>query len=419
MQRTWTWLALVLGAVSVPTSARGDLLIVGPSSVGGTYTSIQPAVDAAHDGDVILVHTTDQSAFTVDGKGLSVVEWPGHDIALLGTITVRNVPLGKTVLLDGVFTRGSSVYPKSHPALLLQNNAGPIRIQDGSFFGGGGAKWSCVYGHGGEAVVVENSPKVLLQGCKIFGGGGGGDLFSGCVGGDGGDGVVSSGSALAIYDCQITGGAGGPADDGYPFDPGGDGGDGVHATTWGVFLSGCTVRGGLGGHGSDGGDGGCGFVLDMAQGRILETVLLGGAPGTGSISNGLPGSPTAGSGLFFMLPEDCVRLDAISVSADHVAMQVLGEPAATVWLFSSRRVDQRFLEGLSGIATFPANTWTTMQPVGTIPATGRLQLDVPILAPDGPGGTMWIQALTRPAVGDPVLSSPRAVTTLATPLPPG
>jgi hypothetical protein len=123
--------------------------------------------------------------------------------------------------------------------------------------------------------------------------------------------------------------------------------------------------------------------------------------------------------LFFMLPEESVRLDAISVSADHVAMQVLGEPGARVWLFSSRRVDQRFVEGFSGIAAFPANTWTTMQPVGTIPATGRLQLDVPILAPNGPAGTMWIQALTRPAVGDPVLSSPRAVTTLAAPLPPG
>lgn len=74
-------LALVssLLVLSLVSPAAAGVLTVGPS--GQMFTSPQAAVDAAVDGDVVLVHPGSYFAFTVDGKALAVVAG--------GNVTVR------------------------------------------------------------------------------------------------------------------------------------------------------------------------------------------------------------------------------------------------------------------------------------------------------------------------------------------
>jgi hypothetical protein len=411
---------VLMGVFSLGASARGDVLVVGPPSVGGAYSTIQQAVTAAQDGDVILVHTADTAAFTIDGKSLTVANWPGRTVQIQGTITVRNVPSGGVAVLQGLSATGTSVYPKSNPGLLTQSNPGLVRVQDCTLNGGyGTGQFGClVNGAGGNGATIETTPKLLLEGCTITGGLGYGDPVATCIGGLGGHGVQSSGSALAVYDCRVTGGEGGTSDL-HPTMYGGKGGDGIHTTSWGVFVSGGRVKGGPGGSGGgNGGPGGDGMHVDSAQARILDVELLGGEGGFNynysSSNKGVPGVPTSGNGAFFMLPAESVALSTATVVSDEdrLVLEVSGEPEQEVWLFVSRRSDLRWQEGMSGFAAFPNGTRTTQLPIGKIPWTGTLLAEVPGLEPLGGAGPMWIQAMTRSPQGEYVFSDPRVAVVL-------
>ena len=409
----------LMGVALLGASARADLLVVGPPNVGGAYATIQQAVNAAQDGDVILVHAATSPAFTIDGKSLSVAAWPGRKVDVQGTITVRNVPAGGVTVLEGLSALGTLLYPKSNPGLLLQSNQGLVRVQNCFLKGGNGnGQTGCSNaGGGGNGATIETTPKVLLEGCTIEGGYGYGDPVATCKGGPGGHGVQSSGSALAIYDCKVTGGEGGTADV-FTGATGGNGGDGIRTTSWGVFVSGGRVKGGDGGsYCHTGGLGGDGMHVDAALARILDAQVLRGEAGRNynGVQNGIPGVPTSGTGVFTFLSGDSIALDTSSVVSDEdrLVLEVSGEPEHEVWLFISRRPDQRWLEGMNGFATFPGTTKTTVLPIGAIPWTGTLLAEVPALAPlAGNAGPMWIQAMARSPQGEFVYSDPRVALVL-------
>jgi hypothetical protein len=80
------------------------------------FAEIQPAVDAAADGDVILVRPgAGYAAFTVDAKSIAVCfEGIGGGF-VAGSVTVRNLRANQSVLLHG-FQRSGGCPPCSRGA---------------------------------------------------------------------------------------------------------------------------------------------------------------------------------------------------------------------------------------------------------------------------------------------------------------
>src|SRR5262245_11699035 len=97
--------ALVLSFTTSPLFA--DIIIVDK-------TSIQKAIDGAHDGDVILVKgypegTCAYGKFTIDAKGVAVRSFSMPFVIQDPTITVQNIPSGKRASVSGMSLRGGGV----------------------------------------------------------------------------------------------------------------------------------------------------------------------------------------------------------------------------------------------------------------------------------------------------------------------
>ena len=82
-----------------------QVLVVGP---GEPFVTIQPAIDAAQDGDVVLVRPGTYAGFVVDGKSL-VVHADGAvtltESVEKSCIQVQNVPAGSRVVVRGFFAK--------------------------------------------------------------------------------------------------------------------------------------------------------------------------------------------------------------------------------------------------------------------------------------------------------------------------
>ena len=65
---------LAASFLAVSPAFAADVHTVAPTPGAADFTTIQAAVDAALDGDTVLVRSaTSYAAFTLDGKGLSIV----------------------------------------------------------------------------------------------------------------------------------------------------------------------------------------------------------------------------------------------------------------------------------------------------------------------------------------------------------
>src|SRR5688572_15695587 len=105
----------LLPLAALMSTARAGVITVGPA---GAHAAIQPAVDAALDGDTVLVAPGTYAGFTVDGKHLQVVA-ASSPVTVNGTVVLRNVAAGGSATLAGfVF-----------PFLQLTTCAGSLRIQ--------------------------------------------------------------------------------------------------------------------------------------------------------------------------------------------------------------------------------------------------------------------------------------------------
>lgn len=272
--RLGTALALVLGIGGL-ASAQGAVHVVDASGgPGSAFTQIQDAVDAAADGDTLLVRPGLYDAFEVQAKGLVLAGDPAFEVS--GGSRVRDLAAGQDFVISGmnVLTQADG------PALRLTDNAAPVWIQSLQLLGGspdlsgngghaldvsGCERVSVLYGilrggaggpfgldildgNGGSALRASSST-VLVQACGLIGGRGS-DPVSGVVLGNGGAGIDVFGGTVVATDCTIDGGAGGLSG----FVLGGNGGPGVRTGSGLAVLVACEVEGGPGGSGADGPD---------------------------------------------------------------------------------------------------------------------------------------------------------------------
>ena len=283
-------LLALLAPSDLARSTSATLWIVDDDGGPGVdFTQPQAAVDAAADGDAILIRDGTYGGIAIDGKGLIVCGDPAGTVILSDAqIKVTNLAAGQTVLLQRLEVHGVLTFPvfigAGLPALHAEGNAGPVRVEDCRLLpsdlvgtvtglpGGGGA-------------FVAGSSAVSFARCAFQGG-----AASSNPSGGGTHGLRAQGSNVAHYDCELSGGSCPGADCG-AF--GGCGstapaGSGALLESSAVFASGCAFAGGAGGAGADcfpagaggdGADGGDGARL--AGGATLRALACTFAAGTG------------------------------------------------------------------------------------------------------------------------------------------
>ena len=142
------------------------------------FTNIQQAVDAALDGDTILVNRplADQwiQGFTVDGKGLTIVALNAERLPIKAT-EVRNLAPHQAFVFSGFRVAPEWAYGIHGGAdpgavgVLLADNAGSVRLQNCEIVGTHGWSGGLL---GSHAVEVVASQDVTLVDCGAVGGGG-------------------------------------------------------------------------------------------------------------------------------------------------------------------------------------------------------------------------------------------------------
>ena len=377
---------LLLFAPLLAAAARADVLVVDAAGGPGTdHLAIQPAVDAALAGDVLLVRAGTYPGFAIHGKPLTVTADQGHVVRVAGEITVRFVPAGEAVHLRGLSTLLLDV-PLAR-GLVLGSNAGAVLVED------------CVLrGETQEQddppqpglVVVDSEDVVLLA--STFVGGGGWSYFQGGphwgTSGAPGARVVSQSATTTVYayGCEFEGGYG-SSGVGESHFPGLPGGDGLRLESGVLYASGSTFRGGAGGGGADGGFGTCGdggpggAGLDEEPGGeaiVADSTFAGGPGGLGGNAfclHGDDGPPFEGDPLDLAEPARLLSSPGPVREGQILQLVFHGPPGEVVTLLAGP-TDPQLLLTLFGARLVSAQHRAI--PMGTIPASGALVKSLPM-----------------------------------------
>ncbi len=399
--------------------SSGRVWIVDPAT-DGSLADLQPTIDAASDGDVVLVRGGAYLPFTLDARSLRVLGDVGAAVEIQGTVTVKNLPVDGVVVLAGLEATGAARLPGSDPGLSLVDDQGFVRVEACTFRGGAGytGPFCEDLGDGGGGAVIQASDRVVLAACTLVGGLGGYDQTGSCAGLPGGDGLAATGSTIALYDATVRGGdGGGVPQTGFP-QTGGRGGQGLRQTGGRVFSSATTFYGGNGGTNWFGGDGGDAFELDGATADLRACVFRPGRGALGLIgAAGRGGARRVGDGTFDFLSGAARVFAGPRLVPDFGPMRitVTGTPGDRVWIVGSSALAQRFVPSLGGERLLPAPSWFTSDPQGIVPASGVLVLDLPraTLPPPAQFDGTFYQGVVRDSSGAYVLCGPLHPTVLA------
>ena len=230
MSTTLTTLALAF-LLAASASAQ-TVYVVAPMPGPGVFsTDIQPAIDAAVDGDLVLVKSGSYSGFNITAKGISVVADAGASVVANGLVFISNISATQFVLLQGLTTHGDT----TSPAIILLNAPGPIWIESCNVTGG------VRNASGLVGVQISTCPSVVIERSVMTGG-------SGAAGGttdQGAPGLHVANSTVTVGDSLCIGGNGAPTLVLGPNAGFGAAGLRVLAAST-VFASGTTFKGGNG-----------------------------------------------------------------------------------------------------------------------------------------------------------------------------
>ncbi|MBK7644463.1 MAG: hypothetical protein IPJ19_15705 [Planctomycetes bacterium] len=387
---------------ALPAFAAGHVLTVGGSNPD--FTDIQPAIQAAALGDVVLVRPGSYSGFLMSGKSVSVIADPPGSVTINGTVLVQFEDASQpAVVLSGLHIIAQLGIPLSCAAV-----GAPIRCVEIE---------GTAVGLGLPGANIYNCSDVAMTRCIFRGGTNPNPQYAG---GDGLD--VGSNSRLALSDCSLHAGAG--AIGAYlgttPLPPVA-GPHGVHVWNGAtLFASGTQFRGGAGGDGAaaqcsaglaaqDGAAGGAGvFVTPTSHATLLDCGIAGGTGGAGGTPDatcGAPGGMHAAAGVAIdgtvQLPAGLARsLECASVlrESNTLSLEVRGTPGDLVLLAQSPYGGWSDPAGLGPLLVGQPARRTAL---GTIPASGVLHADLPIseLGAGVDARTLELQAICRDAGG--------------------
>lgn len=399
--------------VSLAASVRADVRVVAPS--GAPFTSIQAAVNAASDGDVILVRPGAYDGFTIDDKELDVVGDVNGQVSCVTRVTIRNLAATRHASITSFI-----VSAPTSSAIVLEMNQGSVRLEDVQSVGGF-ATGSCTNQTAGGAGLEASmcADVSVVRGTLRGGDVGGGDN---CFGSTGGAGLEARQSRVAIYGSVLRGAHGGGACwqgcnacgyQGYS-GLGGIGGAGCFMESGvTVFASASSFTGGQAGgncHATDdGGWGGSGiWSFSTSTARAVSCSFQGGPPPSSGFAF-QPSVPIEGPGVVTSTLLPRFLRATIPVRENQAStLTFTGSPGDTVTLIvgtQPRWEDQR---GFTGIRLVRREHPELVQQIGTIPASGVLTTTwtVPDLGPGVQSVTTFLQAIYTTPSGDRFLSPP-------------
>ena len=426
---SWTMSLASLVGFAAPAAA-GNVLVVDAGG-GGAFTDIQPAVDAAVDGDTILVKTGTYGAFAVADKALAIVGDTGAVVEIGGAVRVYNLSAGKTVVLESLSTTQSSGGTASR-GLYLSDDAGSVRIEGCTFVGATGTIPS--HRSGWEGAFVESCSDVAFTHCRLDGGENREGYVDGLpnqLPGDGGDALLVEHSTVVLHDCTVRGGRGWNGQQATGYD-GGWGGHGAELTDSTLLASASSFTGANGGWGDMlhcgglwfGGSAGYGLRLvgSGSLARLQDGDETGGTPGCdiGGLCSTYcyPQLPGRSGSTIVDLPtpwRELLQPPTMPVRESTSAyLTYRGQLGDRVSLYMSTSTQSRFLSAWDGYLLVQPQRPHLMMIVGTIPASGQLTepLWIRELPPLVKSSRLYLQAVFTDAQGGKHLSGPSSLVIL-------
>jgi hypothetical protein len=399
---------LALAALIPP--AQVNVLRVAPGGAGGAHADVQSALDAAVDGDIVLVDSTFVSAgapeaAVIDGLSVTVIG-DGPTRPVLPVITVRNLPAGGQVVLRHLEVVSEPADPFTGGVVAIRDCAGTVLVEDCRIAGFDSEGING--GNGGPGLFIASSDVSLVR-CDIRGGHGSSTVNDPPVivtsTGHGSRALRVIGSRVSLHDCTVRGGDGGS--DLMLFSHGGGGGLGLDSQNAQLWVVGCTVTGGEGGIGSPPGTSSFGAQIDgfsapTTHFQELDSTFVGGT--------GMPGLALV-NGSHTLLPGGSVVFSVASPvrPGDTGEARVSGPPGTLFGVFVS--AGPGFLPSppfhgvwLTDLATLGGPLF-----IDGIPASGEFVLTFPVPAFGLPDGFLNVdQVLSQQPGGELVLSNATA-----------
>ena len=397
----WISLLVFVSGFSRAPSAQGNVLVVGP----GGFSQIGEAVQAAQDGDTILVRAgaNHQLLPIFVSKALTIAFDSSTGFAPSATfLDVSNLPAGKTVVASGL----------SVGHILLKNNAGSVRLVRCRSTTGGYRYWE-------PAMTIESSSgSTALASCIVTGG-------TPTYSGPGSAGLAVEDALAAVFDSTLTGGRSADADKGAY--PGGTGASVVrNILPARLLLANSSVKGGRGGdldsclYYSVSAPGGDGLVVGTgATATRLASTIAGGAAGTAAPCGtiGAPGAALVISGTLSSLTTSALKLTTPTVAREGqtITLTITGVPGDRVNLVAGLQTAFReLMDGVLLVRPGPSSLSPLRGHLGTIGPSGIFTVSYTLpLLPAGTGAlNLWFQALARHTDGRRTLGSFSVVTVL-------
>jgi hypothetical protein len=85
--------------LTLSLAAQNTIVVDAANGPGASFADIQPAIDAANDGDRILVRAGSYSGFVIDGKGLAILGESGVFIDRMALVEIRNTTAQQPIAL--------------------------------------------------------------------------------------------------------------------------------------------------------------------------------------------------------------------------------------------------------------------------------------------------------------------------------
>jgi hypothetical protein len=382
-----------------------DTLATGPD-----FAVVQDAIEAAAEGDLLLVRAGDYPAFVVDHKSLTVVADAGASVHVQG-YGVRNLGASQSVAILGIDAGVTQAFVPGNAVVEITGCAGPVLVQGGTI--SGLVNFAILPLE--PTVVVAHCQAATFVGSTLLGRRNvapSDSIFDGLMA----PALVANHAQVQVAHGSVLGADGKDSvSEGTFLHQALPGATAAELTASRLVLLGAAVKGGQGGDGaynlasqacSVGAGGGTALALDAAsEADARATTISGGAGGKGGESidfgptcaNGVAGAAKVGDGVVIALAggSDALELDpAVVREGGGGTLALHGSPGATALLLVGFGQLQAWIPGHGGVL-LPAAPLVI--PLGPIPVQGTLSLHW--FAPALPAGVEGLFVVLQSATG--------------------